>query len=58
MATKGIGRVQIDISQTARRGIGAAALAIIAILGWAWWDGGEEPMRPIAQTVELPGTAQ
>lgn len=58
MATKGIGRVQIDISQTGRRRIGVGALAIIAILAWAWWDGGEQPMRPITQTIELPGTAQ
>ena len=58
MATKGIGRVQIDISQTARRRIGVGALAIIAILAWAWWDGGEQPMRPITQPIELPGAAQ
>ncbi len=29
-------------------------LALLALLVWAWWDGGEEPLRPIAQTVSVP----
>jgi hypothetical protein len=36
----------------------AMALAVIAgLAGLAWIDGGEEPLHPIAEPVELPGTA-
>ena len=58
MAIKGITRVQIDISTPARRRIGAGALAILAVLGWAWWDGGEEPIRPMSKQIDLPEVAQ
>jgi hypothetical protein len=34
---------------------GAVALALIAI---AWFDGGEEPLHPIAQDVALPEQGQ
>ncbi len=30
-------------------------LAVAAVLGLAWFDGGEEPLHPIAQDVVLPG---
>jgi len=30
------------------------ALIISAILGLAWFDGGEEPIRPIAQEIAVP----
>ncbi len=39
-----------------RAGLVLAILA--AILALAWFDGGEKPLRPIAQAVELPGAAQ
>lgn len=58
MAIKGIGRVQIEISKPARQRIGAGALVILAVLGWAWWDGGEEPMHPIAKQIDLPEAPQ
>ena len=29
-------------------------LAVVALLAWAWWDGGEEPLRPISQPVPVP----
>lgn len=32
-----------------------AGAAVIAVLALAYFDGGEEPIRPIAQPVELPG---
>ncbi|MEL7217731.1 MAG: hypothetical protein AAGK01_04785, partial [Pseudomonadota bacterium] len=32
-----------------------AAAAVIAVLALAWIDGGEEPIRPIVQTIERPG---
>ncbi|WP_263617977.1 hypothetical protein [Qipengyuania aquimaris] len=34
-----------------------AALALLAVLVVAWIDGGEEPLRPISEPVELPGAA-
>jgi hypothetical protein len=34
----------------------AAVVAGLAVL--AWFDGGEEPLRPIAQDVALPGQGQ
>lgn len=30
------------------------AILACAIIGLAWFDGGEEPIRPITQTIELP----
>lgn len=35
-----------------------AAGALIALLGLAYFDGGEEPIRPIAQQVALPGEGE
>ncbi|MFL0356856.1 hypothetical protein ACI5KX_10305 [Erythrobacter sp. GH1-10] len=32
-----------------------AGLAVLAVLVLAWIDGGEEPIRPIVQAVEVPG---
>jgi hypothetical protein len=32
-------------------------LGVIAILFAAWVDGGEEPLRPISQAVEVPEMA-
>jgi len=34
-------------------GIGAALLVVI-VLAWAWWDGGREPLRSIEQEVPVP----
>lgn len=31
-----------------------AAVVVAAILALAWFDGGEEPIRPITQDVTLP----
>ena len=35
-----------------------AGLAVAALLALAWFDGGEEPLRPIADDVALPEQAQ
>lgn len=35
-----------------------AVLAVAALLALAWFDGGEEPLRPIADDVALPEQAQ
>ncbi len=37
---------------------GVAALVIMIVLAYAWIDGGEEPLRPIAQPVEVPERAR
>jgi len=39
-----------------RVGIALVVMALLAVL--AWIDGGEEPLRPIAETVALPGAAR
>ncbi|QZD86151.1 hypothetical protein [Qipengyuania psychrotolerans] len=36
------------------RMIWIAAFALLAVLVVAWIDGGEEPIRPIAQPLEMP----
>jgi hypothetical protein len=33
-------------------------LALGALLGWAWADGGERPLKPMAETVVLPEPAR
>lgn len=51
-------RVQIEISQKVRQRIVIGAAIVLVILGWAWWDGGEEPLHPMEQTVDLAGAGQ
>ena len=34
------------------------AVVIAALLAWAWIDGGQRPLRPIAEPVTLPGVSQ
>ena len=36
----------------------ALALLVVALLVYAWIDGGEEPLRPISQPVAVPEAAQ
>ncbi len=35
-----------------------AVMIVIAVLALAWFDGGEEAMRPISQEIAVPETAQ
>lgn len=35
-----------------------AGLVLTALLGWAWHDGGREPVRPLEAPVALPETAR
>ncbi|WP_379921675.1 hypothetical protein [Erythrobacter sp. R86502] len=37
-----------------RRLVILASLATAGVLGLAWFDGGEEPLHPIAEVVALP----
>ena len=30
------------------------AIILVAILVWAWWDGGEQPLDQIVEPVKLP----
>jgi hypothetical protein len=47
------------VASRARIGWAAgAAAALAALLGWAWRDGGEEPLRLIAEPVDLPGATR
>ena len=42
----------------ARRWPWMAGLAVAALLALAWFDGGEEPLHPIAEPVSLPEQSQ
>ncbi|MFA9201259.1 MAG: hypothetical protein ACEQR8_08760 [Cypionkella sp.] len=35
-----------------------AAVAVLLLLAYAWWDGGEEPLRAIAEPVAVPEAAR
>ena len=37
-----------------RRVVPLVAVAVVAVLGIAWIDGGERALRPIAEEIELP----
>lgn len=41
-----------------RLAIGLVAIAIPILLGWAWVDGGREPLREIVQPVPVPEIAR
>ncbi|GAA4036757.1 hypothetical protein [Parerythrobacter jejuensis] len=30
------------------------ALVLLLVFGWAWWDGGEQSLRPIEQEIAIP----
>lgn len=38
--------------------LGLAALAVVALLAWAWHDGGKRPLRAISEPVSIPGVSQ
>jgi len=38
--------------------VGAVVLLAVALLAYAWIDGGREPLRPIAQPVAIPGAGK
>ncbi|MEE4318051.1 hypothetical protein [Erythrobacter dokdonensis] len=38
--------------------VAVVVLVMLALATLAWVDGGEEPLHPIAQPVELPGDAR
>lgn len=42
----------------APRWLWVAGVTAVALLGLAWFDGGEEPLHPIAQDVALPEQGQ
>ena len=41
-----------------RREFIAIAAVVVALLFFAWFDGGEEPVRPIVQEIPYEGSAQ
>lgn len=40
------------------RWAGISVLLLLAVLAWAWWDGGREPLRPIEQAIPVPEDMQ
>lgn len=47
----------MERAMTGRRIGWIAGVLLAVLLGWAWIDGGEQPLRPIAQPVAVPGSA-
>ena len=43
---------------TGRRIGWVAAVLVALVLVYAWIDGGEEPLRPIVQPIEVPEAGQ
>ena len=43
---------------TGRRIGWMAAVLVALVLVYAWVDGGEEPLRPIVQSIEVPEVAR
>ncbi|MGV2496125.1 hypothetical protein [Pelagerythrobacter aerophilus] len=43
---------------TGRRIVWAVVMLVAALLLYAWIDGGEEPIRSIAEPIDLPETAE
>jgi hypothetical protein len=41
-----------------RNVLALAAFAVLVLLVYAWIDGGERPVRPIVEPVEIPGVSQ
>lgn len=50
--------MQIEISKPVRQYAAIGAAIVLVVLGWAWWDGGEEPLRPMEQKVDLAEAEQ
>lgn len=48
----------LDFSMRRRRISHIAGALVVLLLAYAWFDGGEEPLRPIAEPVEVPEPAQ
>lgn len=46
--------METDYTMRRRTILFGVLLALLALIAWAWWDGGEEPLRPIAQPVSVP----
>lgn len=50
---------RVDFSAMRSRRINHIAGALmVLLLAYAWWDGGEEPLRAIAEPVEVPEAAR
>ncbi|WP_459786938.1 hypothetical protein [Alteriqipengyuania sp. 357] len=50
--------MQIEISRPALQRIAVGVLVVLLVLAWAWWDGGEEPLRPMSETIALPEVSE
>ena len=46
------------LAMTGRRMGWMAAALVALVLVYAWIDGGEEPLRPMVDPIEVPGSAQ
>ena len=46
------------MSKSRRMVLAAIAVLLVALLAWAWADGGREPLREIAELVPVPEGAK
>lgn len=45
----------MDVAVTRNRVLAAFGVVFVALLAWAWVDGGREPLRTIVQPIPVPG---
>ena len=58
LSPTGLEQAPAPSAPAGRRRIVIAVLALVALLALAWFDGGEEPLHPIAEDVALPEQQQ
>jgi hypothetical protein len=46
------------MSHSRRMALAALAILAVALLAWAWADGGREPLHEIAEPVAVPESAK
>lgn len=54
LSVSGLEGAPAPLRASKRRLVILASLATAGVLGLAWFDGGEEPLHPIAEVVALP----
>jgi len=58
LSPTGLHQAQVPPPPAGRHRIIIAGMAAAVLLGLAWFDGGEEPLHPIAEDVALPEQGQ
>lgn len=48
---------RVPVARRMKTGL-IVTMVILAVVGLAWFDGGEEPLRPIVQDIPVPENGQ